>query len=57
VTSEGFRVEHLHELGWLESARAVPLAHAVVDEDILAPMAKLGIVLTPEERRGLALVD
>jgi hypothetical protein len=57
VTREGVRVEDLHELGWLESARAVPLARKVVEEDVLAPLAKLGIAITADERQGLGLAS
>jgi hypothetical protein len=48
-----YRVEDLHELGWLESPLAVPLARKVVEEDILPPLAQLGITLSDEERRAL----
>lgn len=52
ITSRGFRVEHLHELGWLESARATPLAREVAEE-LLVPLARHGITLSDEARLDL----
>ncbi|HEY1960620.1 MAG TPA: hypothetical protein VGH28_33645 [Polyangiaceae bacterium] len=52
VTSRGFRVDHLHELGWLEAARAVPNAKAVA-QDLLEPLERHGIVLADETRASL----
>jgi hypothetical protein len=52
-TANGYSVADLHELGWMESERAVPLARKVVEEDILAPLAALGIALTESERTEL----
>jgi hypothetical protein len=49
----GYKAHDLHELGIQEAARAIPLARKVVEEDILAPMAELGITLAHEERQGL----
>lgn len=54
VTSEGYRVDDLHELGFLESKLAVPLARKMVEEDILVPLAALGIILPEGERAGLS---
>ncbi len=53
VTREGWRVEDIHTLGWLESARFVALARKVVAEDILAPLAAIGIVVSGEDRARL----
>ena len=53
VTGEGWRVEDIHTLGWLESARFAPLARKVVAEDILAPLARIGIVVSSEEQARL----
>lgn len=52
ITSRGFRVDHLHELGWLESARATPLAREVAEE-LLEPLARHGIRLSAETRASL----
>jgi hypothetical protein len=53
VTREGWRVEDIHALGWLESARFAALARKVVAEDILAPLAEIGIVVSDEDRARL----
>jgi hypothetical protein len=53
VTEEGYRVDEIHELGWLESARFAPLAREVVESDTLAPLAKFGVVLSADERARL----
>ena len=52
ITSRGFRVDHLHELGWLESARALPLARDVAAE-LLEPLERHGVVIGDEVRRSL----
>jgi len=52
VTSRGFRVDHLHELGWLESARAIPLAREIALE-LLAPLEQHGVRLSDEARASL----
>ncbi len=52
VTPRGFRVEHLHELGWLESARATPLAREVA-EGLLVPLEKHGVRVSEEARMAL----
>lgn len=43
---QGFDV---HELGWMEPSRYVPLARNVVRQEILPPLRKLGLIL-PEEQ-------
>lgn len=52
VTARGFRVDHLHELGWLESARATPLAREVAKE-LLVPLEQHGVRLSDEARASL----
>ena len=52
VTPRGFRVDHLHELGWLESARATPLAREVAEE-LLEPLERHGVRLSHEARASL----
>ncbi|CAN5627094.1 hypothetical protein BH09MYX1_BH09MYX1_37430 [soil metagenome] len=52
MTSRGFRVDHLHELGWLESARATPIAREVAEE-LLVPLERHGIRLSDETRASL----
>ncbi len=52
ITSRGFRVDHLHELGWLESARAQPLARRVA-QDLLDPLARHGVHISDSARTTL----
>jgi hypothetical protein len=52
-TRDGWRVDDLHALGWLESARMVVLARDVVRRDVLAPLDALGIVVPHEDRDRL----
>jgi len=52
ATSRGFRVDHLHELGWLEAARAIPNAREVAEE-LLVPLERHGIRLGDEARASL----
>jgi hypothetical protein len=47
VTSEGYLLQHIHELGWAESRVYAQTARRVVREDIVAPLAERGIVLEP----------
>jgi hypothetical protein len=53
ATSEGWKLDDLHTLGWLESARFVELARKVVSEDILGPLAAIGIVVPGDDRARL----
>jgi hypothetical protein len=43
VTSEGFLVEHVNELGWMESHRYGELARDSVERCVRGPLAKHGI--------------
>ncbi len=52
VTARGLRVEHLHELGWLESARAMPLAREVA-QGLLTPLERHGVTIGSETRASL----
>jgi hypothetical protein len=52
VTSRGFRIDHLHELGWLESARAIPLAREVAQK-LLEPLAERGVAISSTARAEL----
>jgi hypothetical protein len=49
-TAEGWRLEQIHELGWLESLRLTALAREVVERDILPSLDALGIVVPAEDR-------
>jgi hypothetical protein len=53
VTREGWRIEDIHALGWLESSKMVGWARQVVKDDILAPLDALGIVVPVEDRTRL----
>ena len=52
VTSNGFRVDHLNELGWLESSRAFPTARAAALQ-LLVPLEEHGIHLDAATRTSL----
>jgi len=43
VTEEGWKVDDIHALGWLESEKMVPLARQVVTKDIVPALAGYGI--------------
>ncbi len=47
VTTEGYLLKDVHELGWMESQHVAQCAIRAVEEEILAPLAKLGIVIDP----------
>jgi len=40
VTSEGYRLEHVHELGWMESTAYRALALETVERAVRAPLSK-----------------
>lgn len=46
VTSEGFSIEHVHELGWLESTAYRALALETIERSVQAPLARYGIRVT-----------
>lgn len=54
ITTEGYRLEHIRELGWTESSLYKERAQKAVKEDVLAPLAKFGIF--PDEARIAALL-
>jgi hypothetical protein len=43
VTSEGFRVEHVTALGWMESQAYATAAREAVRDEVVAPLARFGI--------------
>jgi hypothetical protein len=49
VTTEGYLIEHVRELGWTESSQYAVRARKAIAEDVAAPLAKFGIVL-PSDR-------
>ena len=54
VTTEGYRLEHIRELGWTESSLYKERARKAVTEDVLEPLAKFGIC--PDQTRIAALL-
>jgi hypothetical protein len=46
VTSEGFRLEDIHALGWVESERYAPRAERAV-ADVIGRLGRFGIVVRP----------
>jgi hypothetical protein len=54
LTSEGYRLEHVRELGWTESSRYKERARAAVEEEVVRPLARFGIEL-PRERLDILL--
>jgi hypothetical protein len=55
VTSEGFLVRHVNELGWMEASAYGARARASVQDDVVAPLARHGITL--DERALSELLD
>lgn len=45
VTTEGFLLEHVRELGWTESSAYATRARRAIQEDVVAPLARFGISL------------
>lgn len=45
VTSEGFLIDHVHELGWMESTAYRALALETIDHRVRAPLARHGITV------------
>jgi hypothetical protein len=46
VTAEGFLLQHVHELGWMEAQAYGRLATESIGQRVLAPLAKYGIRVT-----------
>ncbi|MDB4936835.1 MAG: hypothetical protein JWP87_3807 [Labilithrix sp.] len=53
VTSEGFLVEHVHELGFLDSESFVARSRACIARDIVPPLAERGIVVDATRLAGV----
>jgi hypothetical protein len=45
VTSEGFLLSHIHQLGWMEAQAYAAAARIAVREEVVAPLARFGIEL------------
>jgi hypothetical protein len=52
VTTEGYLLKDVHELGWMESEHHATTAIAAVRDEILVPLAKFGIVVDAEAAIG-----
>ncbi|MDI1442570.1 ferritin-like domain-containing protein [Polyangium sp. 6x1] len=45
VTSEGFLLEHVRELGWMEASAYAELARETIEMSVRGPLARVGILL------------
>jgi hypothetical protein len=54
ITTEGYQLEHVRELGWTESSLYAARARRAIEEEVVAPLAKYGIEL-PAERLATLL--
>ena len=54
VTSEGYRIEHVRELGWTESSAYAVRARAAIEQEVVAPLGKYGIAI-PADRLARVL--
>lgn len=53
ITTEGFQLEHVRELGWTESSLYATRARRAVEQEVVAPLAKYGIELPAERLAAL----
>jgi hypothetical protein len=53
ITTEGFQLEHVRELGWTESSLYATRACRAVEEEVVAPLAKYGIELPADRLAAL----
>jgi hypothetical protein len=53
VTTEGYRIEHVRELGWTESSLYRTRARAAIRDEVVAPLARYGIEVPPERLASL----
>lgn len=54
ITTEGYQLQHVRELGWTESSLYATRARRAIEEEVVAPLAKYGIEL-PAERLAAVL--
>ena len=54
ITTEGYQLEHVRELGWTESSLYATRARRAIEDEVVAPLAKYGITL-PSDRLAAAL--
>jgi hypothetical protein len=43
VTSEGFALDHVHELGWMEAPAYTATARTALEQAVIAPLREFGI--------------
>jgi hypothetical protein len=43
ITTEGYRIEHVRELGWTEASAYAVRARAAIEQEVVAPLARYGI--------------
>ena len=48
VTTEGFSLNHIHELGWTEAQTYTQLAKKTVREEVVKPLERFGIKIDPQ---------
>jgi hypothetical protein len=53
ITTEGYRLEHVRELGWTESSLYKERARKAIEEDVVAPLARFDIRPDPERMAAL----
>jgi hypothetical protein len=53
ITSEGFRIDQVHELGWMEAQAYAATARQAIRRDVIAPLADYGIELDPDASAAL----
>lgn len=49
MTSEGFLLSHVHELGWMDAESYGVQAREAVVERVVDPLARYGIVVPAED--------
>ena len=53
VTTEGYLLSHVRELGWMESSEYARVAREAVRVEVAEPLARYGIELSEQELRAL----
>jgi hypothetical protein len=53
VTSEGFSIEHVRELGWMESPAYAAAAREAMRDRVMAPLSRYGIALDEQACEAL----
>ncbi len=53
ITTEGFQLEHVRELGWTESSLYATRARRAIEQEVVVPLAKYGIELPTDRLAAL----